>query len=142
MEMFAASAGLKLLHSLSRRGPCPHRPALRADPGAGLGARGPEAARRLRALRVLANWGASRVPSFPDLPTFKELGYGDVEFYIWAGLFTPRNLPEPVATRIREAMRTAMADPEVLQIFEKAAAHPHTRTRPSSSASSRPTARA
>jgi len=38
-------------------------------------------------MRVLANWGAERVASFPDLPTFKELGYKDVEFYIWAGLF-------------------------------------------------------
>ena len=38
-------------------------------------------------MRVLANWGAERVASFPDLPTFLELGYKDVEFYIWAGLF-------------------------------------------------------
>jgi tripartite-type tricarboxylate transporter receptor subunit TctC len=44
-------------------------------------------------MRVLANWGAERVKSFPDLPTFKELGYKDVEFYIWADLFAQRRLP-------------------------------------------------
>ena len=44
-------------------------------------------------MRVLANWGGARIPSFPDVPTFKELGFPDVEFYIWAGLFGPRNLP-------------------------------------------------
>jgi tripartite-type tricarboxylate transporter receptor subunit TctC len=125
MEMFAASAGLKLLH-VPYRGAGPaltdllsgQIQALASAPGV------------LKphvdsgALRVLANWGASRIQSFPDLPTFRELGYADVEFYIWAGLFTPRNLPEPVATRIREAMRTAMADPEVRQIFEKAGSPP------------------
>src|ERR1044072_7513918 len=40
----------------------------------------------------LAAWGAKRVASLPDVPTFKELGY-DIEFYIWAGLFAPRGTP-------------------------------------------------
>ena len=55
-------------------------------------------------IRVLANWGAQRVPSFPDVPTFKELGYMDVEFYIWAGLFTPRGMPEQIMAKLRDAM--------------------------------------
>ena len=40
-------------------------------------------------LRPIASWGAKRHPNFPDVPTFKELGY-DIEYYIWAGLFGPR----------------------------------------------------
>lgn len=125
MEMFAASAGLKLLH-VPYRGAGPaltdllsgQIQALASAPGV------------LKphvdsgALRVLANWGAERIPSFPDLPTFKQLGYEDVEFYIWAGLFAPAKLPQPIVTRLREAMNTAMADPEILKTFEKAGSPP------------------
>ena len=71
-------------------------------------------------MRVLANWGAERVASFPDLPTFQELGYKDVEFYIWAGLFAQSALPAPIMTRLREAMAQAVKAPEVIKTFETA----------------------
>jgi tripartite-type tricarboxylate transporter receptor subunit TctC len=71
-------------------------------------------------MRVLANWGAERIPSFPGLPTFKELGYKEVEFYIWAGLFAQSALPAPIMMRLREAMAQAMKAPEVTKTFETA----------------------
>jgi tripartite-type tricarboxylate transporter receptor subunit TctC len=71
-------------------------------------------------MRVLANWGAQRIASFPDLPTFRELGYQDVEFYIWAGLFAPSALPAPIMTRLREAMALAVKSPEVITPLETA----------------------
>ena len=71
-------------------------------------------------MRVLANWGAERIASFPDLATFKELGYGDVEFYIWAGLFAQAALPQPIMTKLREAMAQAVKVPEVVKTFETA----------------------
>jgi len=71
-------------------------------------------------MRVLANWGAQRVPSFPDLPTFKELGYKDVEFYIWAGLFAQSALPAPIMTRLRASMAQAVKSPDVIKPLETA----------------------
>jgi len=71
-------------------------------------------------MRVLAGWGAKRVASFPDVPTFQELGYKDVEFYIWAGLFAQTALPAPIMTRLREAMGEAVRAPEVVKTFETA----------------------
>jgi tripartite-type tricarboxylate transporter receptor subunit TctC len=35
-------------------------------------------------LRALAGWGSQRVAALPEVPTFRELGYPDAEFYIWA----------------------------------------------------------
>jgi tripartite-type tricarboxylate transporter receptor subunit TctC len=71
-------------------------------------------------LRVLANWGARRIDSFPKVPTFKELGYADVEFYIWAGIFTPKGVPEHVIARLREAVREAIKSPDVVSVFDAA----------------------
>ena len=63
-------------------------------------------------LRTIVSWGATRLPSFPDVPTFKELGYKDVEYYIWAGLFAPRGTPDAVMKGLRDAARRAVEDPD------------------------------
>jgi tripartite-type tricarboxylate transporter receptor subunit TctC len=51
------------------------------------------------------------------VPTFKELGYEDVVYYNWAGLFVPKGVPEPVMKRLRDAMAQAMKDPDAVKIF-------------------------
>ena len=71
-------------------------------------------------MRVLANWGASRIASFPDLPTFRELGYKDVEFYIWAGVFAQSALPAPIMTKLRQSMAQAVKSPDVTKPLETA----------------------
>ena len=70
-------------------------------------------------LRVLAGWGDKRLAALPEVPTFKELGYPDVEFYIWAGLFAPRGTPEPVLQKLRETVRVAVNDPEFKSVMAK-----------------------
>ncbi|MEK6601063.1 MAG: tripartite tricarboxylate transporter substrate binding protein [Candidatus Binatota bacterium] len=69
-------------------------------------------------LRPLAGWGAKRVTSLPDLPTFKELSY-DIEFYIWAGVFAPRGTPEPALRRLRETVGQAVKEPVFKGAMEK-----------------------
>jgi tripartite-type tricarboxylate transporter receptor subunit TctC len=125
MEMFANQAGIKLLH-VPYRGAGPAVTGLLSGQIQAL-ASAPGVLKPhvdSGAMRVLANWGAQRIASFPDLPTFRELGYSDVEFYIWAGLFAPRNLPEPIMARLREAMGQALKNPEVTGTFEKAGSPP------------------
>ena len=125
MEMFANAAGIKLLH-------VPYRGAGPAVTGLLSGQIQAQASAPgvfkphvdAGKVRILANWGAERVPAFPDVATFKELGYADVEFYIWAGLFGPKGLPEPITTRLREAMKRAMSDAEVRKTFENAGSPP------------------
>jgi tripartite-type tricarboxylate transporter receptor subunit TctC len=70
-------------------------------------------------LRPLAGWGAQRIASLPDVPTFKELGFPDAEFYIWAGLFAPRGTPEPNLAKLREASRAAVNDAGFKGAMEK-----------------------
>jgi tripartite-type tricarboxylate transporter receptor subunit TctC len=70
-------------------------------------------------LRALAGWGDKRVAALPDVPTFKELGYPEAEFYIWAGLFAPKATPEPVLTKLRETARAAVNDPDFKAAMDK-----------------------
>ncbi len=89
-EMFQQAAGIKLLHVPYRGG----GPALTAFIGKQVDitaqAPGPITPHvQSGAARLLANWGPKRAAEYPDVPTFIELGYKDVEYYIWAGLFAP-----------------------------------------------------
>ena len=125
MEMFAASAGIKLLH-VPFRGAGPAITGLLSGTVQALasapGTLKPQVDEGK--LRILGNWGAARIEAFPQVPTFRELGFADVEFYIWAGLFAPNGLPDPVIVRLREAMREAMTSPEVTKTFQAAGSPP------------------
>jgi len=120
MELLSHAAGIKLRH-------VPHAgagPALTAILGGHVDAlaSGPAVVLphiKAGKLRALAGWGDKRVAALPEVPTFKELGYPDAEFYIWAGLFAPRGTPEPVLARLREATRAAVAEPEFKSAMDK-----------------------
>jgi tripartite-type tricarboxylate transporter receptor subunit TctC len=124
-EMFEQAAGIKLLHIPYRGG----GPALTAFLGKQVDitaqAPGPITPHvQSGAARLLASWGAKRSAEYPDVPTMIELGYKDVEYYIWAGLFAPKSTPEPVITRLRDAMRKVMVDPAVTKVFITASSPP------------------
>jgi tripartite-type tricarboxylate transporter receptor subunit TctC len=61
-------------------------------------------------LRALAVSSAKRTQALPDVATLKEAGY-DVEAYLWAGLFTAAGVPQATFTKLREVIRTSVADP-------------------------------
>ncbi|MSP46459.1 MAG: tripartite tricarboxylate transporter substrate binding protein [Xanthobacteraceae bacterium] len=124
-ELFQQAAGIKLLHVPYRGG----GPALIAFIGAQVditaqapGVINPHA--RDGKVRLLAHWGGKPTPELKGIPTMIELGYKDVEYYIWAGLFAPKATPAPIVTRLRDAMRQVMNDPQVTGIFEKAGSPP------------------
>ena len=71
-------------------------------------------------IRLLAHWGGKPTPELKGIPSMIELGYRDVEYYIWTGLFAPKGTPDSVISRLRDAMRQAMNDPQVTSVFERA----------------------
>ena len=112
MEMFAHSAGLKMLHVPFTGG----GPAVIALLGGQVDAlsTGPSTVlQHVKAgkIRVLAQWGDRRLASLPDVKTLSESGY-DAVFFQWSALFAPAGTPEPIVARLREAARVAAADPK------------------------------
>ena len=120
MELLSHAAGIKLRHvPYAGAGPAltailgGHVDALASGPAVVL----PQI--KAGKLRALAGWGDKRVAALPDIPTFKELGYPEAEFYIWAGLFAPRGTPEPVLQKLRDTLRVAVADPDFKSAMDK-----------------------
>jgi len=111
MEMFVGAAGVQLFH-VPYQGGGPAVTALLGGQVEAL-ASGPAAAvGQIKGgkMRALAGWGAKRLDLMPDLPTFMELGYKDVEFYIWSAVVAPAAIPPNVQHRLRAAVRAAVAD--------------------------------
>jgi tripartite-type tricarboxylate transporter receptor subunit TctC len=120
MEMFLHAAKLKMRHVPTPGG----GPALIALLGGHveLTAGGPAAISghvKAGKMRPIVSWGAERHASYPNLPTFKELGYKDVEYYIWAGMFAPRGTPDSVMNALRDAARRAVQEPEFKNAMAK-----------------------
>jgi tripartite-type tricarboxylate transporter receptor subunit TctC len=120
MELLSQASGIKLRHvPYSGGGPAVtallggHVDALASGPAAVI----PQI--KAGKLRPLAGWGTERIAALPDVPTFRELGYPDAEFYIWSGVFAPKATPAPVLVKLREAVRDAAAHPDFKEAMAK-----------------------
>ena len=69
-------------------------------------------------LKVLAVSSAQRSPLAPAVPTFAELGYGQLTVTSWIGLSAPKGTPAPVLHKVGAALRAALADPVLLKQLE------------------------
>jgi tripartite-type tricarboxylate transporter receptor subunit TctC len=69
-------------------------------------------------MRALAISSTQRNPQLPDVPTFAELGYPEVEDYTWVGFFAPAGTPPDVVAKLNEAINNALRDKEVREKLE------------------------
>jgi tripartite-type tricarboxylate transporter receptor subunit TctC len=70
-------------------------------------------------LRALAVSSPQRLPAFPNVPTFAELGYAKLTSAQWLGLSAPKNLPQPIAERLTALIPTMVQRPELMARFEE-----------------------
>ncbi|MGA7488873.1 MAG: tripartite tricarboxylate transporter substrate binding protein [Xanthobacteraceae bacterium] len=61
----------------------------------------------------------ARLAEFPDLPTFKELGYGELTAVSWFALSGPAGLPQDVTQQLNAAVAAMLAQPEVKQRLDR-----------------------
>jgi tripartite-type tricarboxylate transporter receptor subunit TctC len=64
-------------------------------------------------VRALAVTGRERSPLLPDVPTVAESGVPGYEYYVWFGLWAPKQTPRPIIEKLHGAMVQALADPTV-----------------------------
>ena len=69
---------------------------------------GPVKAGRIKAIAI---GGKSRSPLLPEVPTFTELGYPEVETHAWFGFFLPAGSPTEAVTRVSQETKKILEDP-------------------------------
>jgi tripartite-type tricarboxylate transporter receptor subunit TctC len=59
----------------------------------------------------LAQTGKTRMPDYPAVPTFTELGYPDVASTVWFSLSAPAGLPDDIVQKVNREVVRAMTAP-------------------------------
>ena len=75
-------------------------------------------------LRVLAAASAERNRLLPDVPTFAELGYPQINVSLWYGLLAPAGTPRPVIDKLNGALGEILKAPEVVERLHAQGAEP------------------
>ena len=79
------------------------------------------ASAQLRAgtIHAVAISTAHRLPAYPDIPTFAELGYPDLTASTWFALSGPAGLPADIVGRINAATVEALRTPDVRALLDR-----------------------
>jgi len=72
----------------------------------------------------LAQFTAKRLENYPDIPTVKELGYGDVHSSSWFGLHAPKGTPAAIAERLKAVVKQVADDPGFAKILKESGENP------------------
>jgi tripartite-type tricarboxylate transporter receptor subunit TctC len=77
-------------------------------------------------VRLLAVAASARMPEFPNVPTFAELGYPALNFGNWTGVIASAQTPAPLTEKIHAALQKVAANPAVRERLVGAGFEPMT----------------
>lgn len=66
-------------------------------------------------LRLLATSGPTRTPFAPEVPTYSEQGFKNIEFVEWYGVFLPGKASPEVVQHAAQAVKAAVTSPDVIE---------------------------
>ncbi len=111
--MIGKAAGVEMVHS-SYNGSGPLVTALIGNQiPIGVDAYDAQSAYHPDKIRILATAGTSRKQ--PDIPTFKEAGFPEIEGVGWNALVVPAKTPKPVIDKLSAAVAKAVRSPDVVE---------------------------
>ena len=65
-------------------------------------------------IRAIAQWGKSREPDLPAVPTMIESGFPGLSLGFWVGLWAPAGTPASIVERLNGAANAALRSPEMV----------------------------
>ncbi len=75
-------------------------------------------------IRILASSGTQRSTALPEVPTFAELGYKDIEGLGRVGFLAPAGTPKAAVDKLNAAIVKALASPDLRERFLKLGLEP------------------
>src|SRR3954453_17296084 len=76
------------------------------------------------AIRIIGAISDGRSKYFPEAPTLAEQGFAEAQVTPWFGVVVPAGTPQPVVSRISEALEQALATAEMRQKLDTAGCEP------------------
>jgi len=70
---------------------------------------------RQRKVKALAVTTKERMADLPELPTMYELGWKNLVTSSWQGVLVPTGTPRPIVEKLRNAIASILAEPEIQQ---------------------------
>jgi tripartite-type tricarboxylate transporter receptor subunit TctC len=69
-------------------------------------------------LKIIGVSSKARVPSMPNVPTLAEGGLPGFELSPWSAIYAPKGTPGPVIQRLEGALQAAIADRDLINLFD------------------------
>ena len=69
--------------------------------------------------KALAVINTERGNYYPELKTFAELGYPEMDIFTYYGLYAPKGTPEAIIKKLEAALEQAVKDPDFVEFCEK-----------------------
>ncbi len=60
----------------------------------------------------------TRLPQYPDVPCFADLGY-DMEWSMWRGVLAPAGTPQEIVEKLDQAFKKMCEDPEFIELLAR-----------------------
>ena len=68
-------------------------------------------------VKLIAQTTDSRSPLLPEVPTYREMGFGALSIEQWQGVFFPARTPREIAARLNAEIVKSLAEPAVRERF-------------------------
>jgi tripartite-type tricarboxylate transporter receptor subunit TctC len=70
-------------------------------------------------IRAIAQWGPSREPELPDVPTMIESGFPGLSLGFWAGLWAPAGTPQAIIDTLNASTNRVLDMPQTRQAMQR-----------------------
>lgn len=124
-ELFNTASGAKMVHVAYKGGALAMNDLLGGQIQV-MFANLPEAQAQVKSakLRALAITGGQRNPQLPEVPTFAESGFKEIDLKSWFGMFVPTNTPQPIIDKLSRDIAGVVGERSVQQRLKELGAEP------------------